>query len=329
MLSLLRTNQNLVTLLVLPYIIILHLPVFVYPQTWEPASPGLLSHFIYDLFGKNSVGIRMMVILLIFAEAYLLNRIILKHRLAKEYNLFPGLFFALIACSLPEFLFPAPAHFANLFLILGVSELLQTYRKNNCADKIFNTGLWISIASCLYLPYSFFILLGLFGFNLMRALKVKELFIFLSGFLVPYILIGAYMFSTGQISHWYQTHFLAAPGWFGMDLFVDGWAYIKFGWLMSLAVIAFLSYSAFNRRVKLQPQKKINVFYWTLALALVAVWCQAEASFAHFLLLAMPLSVFLALNFTNLRPQIAEILHLFLFLAVLFLQHKEWILQQN
>ena len=327
MLSLLRTNQLLATLLILPYIIFLHLPVFLYHQTWEPGPAGFLFHSVYNFLGADGWLLRVLIIFLIFAEAFIINRIVLKHRLAKEYNLFPGLFFALIACSIPEFLVPAPVHFSNFFLILAISELLETYRKSNCADKIFNTGLGISIASCFYFPSSFFVLLGLFGFNLMRAVKVKELLIFLSGFLVPYVLIGAYMLWTDQMAGWYQQHFLAAPGWFGMNLLEDVWAYIKVGWFAILSIVAFLSYSAANRRMKMQQQKKMNVFYWVLALALVIVFGQAQQNFEHFLLLAVPLSVFIALNFSNLRPQIAEILHLFLFLAILFLQHRDWIFQ--
>ena len=325
MLSILRTNQILVTLILLPYIIILHLPVLIFNQEWEPSSPGILAQTIYSIFGDDSWAIRGVLILLIFAEAYLINRLVLKHRLAKEYNLFSGLFFAMIACSVPEFLFPAPAHFANLFLILAISELLKTYRKSNCAHNIFNTGLCISVASCLYFPSALFALLGLFGFNLMRAIKIKELFIVIAGLLVPYILIGAYMFWTNQWAYWLQEHFLASPAWFAMNFPAEVWSYMKIGWLLILSLIAFLSYGSYRRRMKMQQQKKLNVFYWVLILALIITFSQSEEAFEHLLLLAVPLGVFLALNFTNLRPQVAEILHLFLFLAILFVQYKDWL----
>ncbi len=323
MLSLLRTNQTLASFIILPYLILLHLPGFIFAQDWTPPSYGILTQGLYGLVGTRGWLIHILVILVLFIEGFLANLLVLKHRLGREYNLYAGLFLVLVASSIPEFLVPSSMHFANLFLLLGISEFLNTYRKGDCADNIFNAGLWISIASCFHFSYIILVLLGLFGLNLMRALKLNEILIYLSGFLVPYILIATYMFWIDKLDVFYFQHILQNVQIFRIDVITDVFSYFKVGWFLALTLISFFSYSLYTNRMKMQEQKKVSILYWVLILTLLVVIGGTGPHLEHFLVLAVPLGIFISFNFATLNSGVGETIHAFILLAVLFLQYKD------
>ncbi len=127
----------------------------------------------------------LLTIVLLSLQAVLINVLVSNHRLASEVSLFPGLFYILIASSLPDFLCFSPIHLANTFLIIALGILMATYKQSSCADLIFNVGLWLGVASLFYPPFLLFLFVGMAGLNVLRAYKIRERLMILAGMADP------------------------------------------------------------------------------------------------------------------------------------------------
>ena len=322
MLTLFRTNQTLANLFILVMILLLRLPVVLFDFDWAPVHKNILGESIFGAMGTDGWLPYLVTSLFIFLQALWLNELNNTHRLTKRMNLFPGYFLAIVSCFLPVFLVPAPMHYANLFLVFAFGELLRTFRLNEAAIPIFNLGLLVGIASLFYFSYTVFLLLAIFGLNLMRALKGQEILMVLFGYLAPYIIATTYLFWHDLLDPVFLQHFQTNVSFLSINFSNNAWFNVQLGLMVTLVLWSILGSGGILSRRVMREQKKINALYWCLFISLISVFFQANLQLTHWLLTAMPLGLFLGIAFTNLRPQLAETLNLFLLLIILFLQYK-------
>lgn len=322
MLSIFKTNQLLFSAFLIPYIILLRVSVFFVPHTWTPSAEGFFSSGMYEWIGSTGTLADWIAMFFVFIQAVMINQMVMQHRLDREINLFPGLFYVLIASSIPDFLHLSPLLMGNTFFIIAIAQLLGTYKKNTIADNIFNVGFWLAIASLFYFSFIIFLLLGFIGILILRSVKIKEWLMIILGFLVPYVLVMVYCFWCDQLAVFQHTQFAQSIGFLDFNLQYDWIFYTEIVFFVLLSTIVILSLGGYMMKQNIQVQKKISVIYWAILLSPLTLLLQADIQIQHLLLLSVPLGIFISLNFTKIRGQWSETLHLLLLMAVLVWQFK-------
>ena len=282
----------------------------VYVEPWKPVESGILADWVYAQIGHAGMWPWIVATILVFIEGWMLNGLVLRDRLGKDANLFPGLFFILICSTLPPFLQLSPLHMANFFYILALFELLGIYKKVNCATNLFNSGLWIAIGSFFHSSYLTLFLLTIVVINTLRSLKIGDIMIILSGILVPYIYALVYFYWTDQLALFLGDKF---PIQFGIpelsisSLILYYASLVIFGLLL---LVVLFSWSGFLMKNIIQVQKKINILYSAIFLSIFAPFVVAHVALDLLLFLAVPLGVLVSFNFTNMPKQRAEVIHM-------------------
>ncbi len=320
-----RTNQIFSSIFLVFYILLLRFSVFVADFTWSPSGEGLLSNRLYGWVGSQAFWAQVLAILLLVVQGFLVNSIVIRNRLANETNLFPGVFYVLVSCMLPDFLYLSPVLIGNTFVLIALAELFSVYKKPSCADRIFNVGFWTGVAGLFYFPFLFYIVFIIAGLNILRAFKVQERLMAVTGLLMPFFLAGLYFFAFDRFDFFWETQFVNNFSFFslgggGVNVYAKG---ILFTVL--IAYVALASRSYFAKR-NIQAQKKISILYWVMASVLVGAVFQKNLAFEHLLMLAPPLGVFLAFSFSEMKSQWSESIHFLLVLGVLALQFVPWLL---
>ncbi len=326
MLNLFRTNQLLFSILLLIYIGILHVGVFVYPVAWQPVEFGIFSRWVYDAIGATGTLPSIIVMVLLFIQGTAINVIAANHRLADTVTLYPGLFYILIASALPEFLHLSPLHMANTFLLIAISELLKVYKNPSCANNIFNVGFWVAVASLFYPSYLIFIIFGFTGLNSLRAFNFKEWLMLLSGGIVPYILMGTYIFWIDQFDAFFNLQFVQSFAFLDFQAQPVPDVYFKITFVDLFLLVAVFSYSLYVFKKVMQVQKKIGILYWALFWSGTTLLFQADIQLDHMLIMAIPLGIMISLNFQAITNRWAEALHLLIWVVILFFQYQEILL---
>ena len=324
MLSLFRTNQDIINVVLLLLVFLLRLPYFLLNAEWPEGASGILGFWMYERFEAGGVWLFLLDGIIIFLTAFLINDLVSQHKLAKSFTMFPGYFYVLLCSIIPVFIGTVPEHLANFFLILGLRSVLSTYRKSNCADQIFNIGFFIGLASLFYFSYGVFILLSIFGLNLMRALDIREILMVIGGFVVPYLLLMGYLYWYDNLYLMWELQWNNNFGFTaikGLSINLLGQITLSFfGILLGLFV---LNYNRLVLGKKMQDQKKIALFYWVAFLSLGTLLIQSNPGLDHLLILTIPLSYYLAIAFLRLDNRIGEVLNLLLIVGLFFLQYQD------
>ncbi len=294
---------------------------FYYPVKWAPEHPGILVRWFYGLVGDPAGNLaRWLAIGIIFLNGFLLNFTVARHRLADEVNLFPGLFFILFSSLVPGFQQLSALHFANLFLLFAVGELMKIYRAPDCSVNLLNAGIWIGMASLCYSTYLLFVFCGIAALFTLRAIKLKELLALLLGCSLPLAWAAVYGYYTDSLGFIMERW--RADWGFVLNNVAPGRPETRLVFILTiLLVLTFLlSMRRYLLKSIFEVQKKINLLYWLLLTAGLTILFQGTAGPQHFLVLALPAGIFLAFSFNSFSRQTAEVLHLLVLVGVITLQ---------
>jgi len=318
----------MLSFLLLFYAAILHVSVFWNGVPLEPLQYGVFSELVYAWVGKTGWLPQAITIVLLFVHGTILNGLNLTHRFIDEVNLYPGLFYVLIACLLPEFLYLSPLHMANTFYLLALVDLMAIYNRPRSAGYIFNAGLWIGIGSLFYFSWFIFVLLAFIALRILRAFDLRERLMVLAGVLVPYILAALSFFWVDQLELFFDRQFGLPFDQF--DFRSSGEApfitYLKLALFTTLLLIVLFSHNRYLTKKTMQVQKKINLLFWGMVCAGLTLLFQPAIQLDHLLMLAPPLGLLLAINFTGLRRNWGELFHALLVLTALGLQFQRFLL---
>lgn len=325
LLSLFRTNQFVVNILLLFYAAIVRMASFLVPVEQVNEVGGVLAVWVYQFVAPASTGGAIVALILVCFQALLVNIILSRHRMASELTLLPGMFYILLASCITEFLYLSPVLLATTFYLLAISELLDTYKKYSAAGEIFNIGLWIGLASLFYSSMIAFVLLAIVGLRSLRAFKFKEQLILFFGFMAPYFLAFVVFFLQDRSAYFFETQFVEGIRFLDYAFHNPPWMlYLKLGFFAFIILIVIFSFNNFLLKKNIQVQKNISLLYWGLLVALLAFTIQANAGMEHLLLTIPSLGVLLSFVFVKMSRPTAEAAHLILLSGIMLLQFYSW-----
>lgn len=295
------------------------------PFKWSPSGEGILSELLYGWIGSQGIVAHLLAIFLLLVQGFLINSITIGNRMPKEVNLFPGVFYVLVSSALPDFLYLSPVLIGNTFVLIALNELFTTYKNQACADRIFNTGFWVGVASLFYFPFVFYFIMFNAGLNILRAFNIRERLMALCGLLIPYLIMGMYYFSNASFEVFWETQIVANLSFFSFGSGGSGfYNNLKIILFVMLIVFVLFNNNSYLTKRNIQAQKKISILYWVMISAFISIFFQKNIAFEHLLMLAPACGVFLAFTFTDMKRQWAESIHFLMVLGALALQFIPW-----
>lgn len=326
MLTLFRTNQPLANLLLLFYLGILRASTFIHPSTVVPRSQGILTAWMYAELPPLSMVTNIATFLLIFFQATALNVTVARYRVATEISMLPGVFYCLFCCLMPDFLVLSSALLANTFVILALFYLFDTYKNNQVAGRIFDTGLWLGVASLFHFSYILFIIWGIIGLGILRGLRGKEFVIFIIGYLMPFFLLSVFCMwnnSLAQIS----THFWNNADLMSFTHYQSPTLYVKMGIVTILLLLTVGASTQFFSRRNMTVQKYLSILYWLMLFGGLTVFIQTNVGLVHLLVIAVPMGILFSMVFQRIGSATSEALHMLMLMIALILQFEYLLVQ--
>jgi hypothetical protein len=324
-LSIFRTNQFFLSIFLFVYIVIVRSVTFIVPVPTSPGNQGVWGRWIIDNTVPSSLPMAIAAAVLVFIQAFLLNRLVAQYRMADETTLFPGLFYILLSGMIPEFQTFTPLLVANTFYILLLIEFFRIYRTPNVADTIFNIGIFIALASLFYFSFIILLLWALITLSILRVFNLKETLMILSGFLVVYFLTGVFYFWYDALGLFYEQQFVDNIK--VLDLKINNtWpTYISRIMFIILIIVVVVSYNAYNFKKNIQVQKYLTVLYWGILISVLPVFFQAGLGMEQLLIFTVPLAILVSFNFVKISAPKAEAAHLLWLATVLVLHYHSYL----
>lgn len=188
-----------------------------YRDIWD--NTGFLSVLVYKylnvIFGKSYISYHVLSLFLIVFQAGYFNTIINRHNIIRDRTYVPALIYGVFACTFFDFTTLSPVLMGLTFLLPVLSTIFTQAKILNRDERIFDTGLFLGIASLFHFPLSVFLIFTLLAFVLYTGTRPRRYLLLISGFLFPFFLIGIYFFwfngLEAFIRHFIFASLLASP----------------------------------------------------------------------------------------------------------------------
>ena len=254
---------------------------------------------------------------LTLSQAILLNVVVSYHRLTDEITLLPGLFYILFMGFSDQFWVVTPLLIANFFLLFAIMELSATYKEYSSADRIFNIGLFIGVASLFYFSYMAFLIFAWVGIGILRAIRWQERVILILGFIVPYFFMFTYYYWYDIQENLLTNHISTISGFLDFTSGTGISDIITIVLVSIMTLVVLLSYKLYTYKKKIKIQKIIDILFWAMATSALSLLIQGQINIQHFQMLLPILAIFVSINFVHMSRQWSEMWHLFLLVGVL------------
>ena len=317
-----KRNHLFNSLLLLPYAFVLRSVVIVLPSARIPGE-------IFGTWGVKflqqthqwGVGEFILSTFIVFIQAVIINRLFIRQSMLGEINLFPGLAYVLLTSIHPAFIGMSSLLLANTTLLISLMYLFDILKKEKQEETRFMFGWWLAISGLLYTPYVLLVLFGLIGMSILKTLKIKDVFQYLTGYITPF-LIGwlIRIIITENLSPGVMNIFssFGIPG-FGPLFGIPDVIAVSF--LAILFLFSLLGYSQIISRKNIHAQKKIDTLYALVFFCFPMALFPASLSIHFLFIFLLPFSLYLALLLRMIKhPAIAESLHFILFVTAIMNQ---------
>jgi len=253
--------------------------------------------------------------LLLMASTW--NSIINKHSLLGQSTWLPFFFMLILLSCRTSLIGFYPALASSFFLVLSLNRLISSYKKERALSDIFDSGLFVGIATLFYIPSMVFLIVLWIGLLVIRSINWREWVCSIIGFLLPFVFTFTYNLVFFPGYPWYNK--IASK-------FVYHYVHLSFSWeqitiiiIMALTAVGSVWYfvNKLGENV-LKAQKFWSLQLWFILISIAAVLiCPVKDSRA-FSILAIPGSFVLSVYFLKTRSKfIPELLFLSLLAGVI------------
>lgn len=325
MLLFFRNNQFTTFIPLALYVVLTHLAALlgvVQAGEMQQTKGGLLYDTLFGWAAHQSFYSALAAAALVLLQSLQVNRLADEFRLLSDRSWLPGLFYALAASSLPDFLFLSPPLVAVTFVPITMRRIFQSYQKSIGAAYVLDAALWVTVGSLFYPPVIFLLTAAVAGVLVMRSFSFREQWVFVTGVLVPLVLCWLGFFWADRGTAFLLDQFGHLFGFYRFGTEWNAQTLLKAVLLGSALLFALFNSGRFYYRKLIQTQKCVTVMYWFLGVATAAALLQGDMLPAHFVLLMPSAGIFLSMVFSAMRNRmLAEIAHLLLLGFVVFVQY--------
>lgn len=171
-----------------------------YGETFDYSGP--IAVFIYKyltvIFGRSAFIHYGFSTLVIIFQAGIFNQLLLKNKAYDENGYLPAFLYMILMVSVPDFMTLSPQLLSLTFILLALQNVLRRI-DNQVTDELFlNSGIYIGIATMIYLPSMVFFLVFLFALILFSSAASRRLALYLFSFLLAFSLCALYFYWRGD-----------------------------------------------------------------------------------------------------------------------------------
>ena len=167
-----------------------------YSQTFDYTAPlaTLVYKYLNLIFGRSYFIHYGFSSLVIVFQAGIFNQLLLKNKAYDENSYLPAFLYTILMISVPDFMTLSPQLMSLTFILLALRNVLRRI-DNQVTDELFlNSGIYIGIATMIYLPSFVFFLVFSFcpysffygGYKTVNSLPIQ---LFADFFIVQHLLL--------------------------------------------------------------------------------------------------------------------------------------------
>ncbi|WP_420576455.1 hypothetical protein [Ekhidna sp.] len=173
-----------------------------YSETFDYTGPiaAFVYKYLYFIFGRSSFIHYGVSSALIIFQAGIFNQLLLKNKAYDENSYLPAFLYVMLMLAVPDFMTLSPQLLSLTFVLMSLRNVLRRI-DNQVTDELFlNSGIYLGIATMIYLPSMIFFFVFLFALILFSTAVTRRLLLYLFSFFLAFSLCALYFYWRGDVS---------------------------------------------------------------------------------------------------------------------------------
>ncbi len=155
------------------------------------SSSNWLMYSIQKSFGVNSIIYPILVIINLILQSLWINRIASEYKLFPQASFIPAATFIMVSSLFVEWNTLSAPMLATWPILFAINNMLRMSITSTPQKLLFNSGMFVALASLIYLPALLFALYLIWSLILLKSVRIKDIILILLGILTPvYFTIG-------------------------------------------------------------------------------------------------------------------------------------------
>lgn len=257
---------------------------------------------VYNLLAGKTILIRISFIVLIAIPIFLTQYFSVSFGLVKRKH-YHFLYIApLLIFSFPNAWSISPVMISLVLVIFGVQQLFNIGNQDRANEELAFSAITFSIASLFYTVLLWDVLLLIFALFLFRQFNIREVFLVISSFFIPYIYLFSWFFIQGNLmTKWDEFTHVFYGNYLQIDL-NGSWYQIAFIILVVVFTISISISIVNNLRTKLIQIRDFTTFLFLgLLFSSVLLLFAGNMTSYHYVLILFNIAILASVLFSDIK----------------------------
>lgn len=300
----------------------LWMPVFIQqPEIVAVENPTTpLYNFIANILGFSHVAFSMFVFVIFIVTVFFFNSMLSVNQLVTRNSSIGALMMVIFMCCVPLRHDFYPFLMACPLIMIAIQTIYLIYLVDKPESYLMNAGLFLSVASMVYLPSIILIIWVLLSMSVMNFKEFRHYVIPVVGFIMPYFLLFVYFYFSQTLIENIDAYSLIFN-----NLHLTKISLTTLEIIMLLVFGVIFVWSIFriqsgNADHSVSTTKKVRVTMLLLLFGLLMLFMQSPVMYNGLILLVLAIFASMALCYVK-KSRIIDIIIVVMIFAVVALQY--------
>lgn len=257
----------------------------------------------------------------VFIQALLINYLVNHYNLLGKSTFLPALMYVTLSGLFVPFLLLSPALVCNFLLIWMLFKMLELYDKGDEAKSIsFDLGMIVAVGTMIYLPFVYMFFAIWVAMIIFRPFVWRDWVACILGFITIFFFLAVFYYLNDKLGQFFEI-WLPLTAKFQFHFKINYYNYIV---LLPVALILVLCIFKLQQnffKSYVQTRKSFQLMFFVFLISAFSFYIRPDFHLDHFLMCAVPVSVFFAYYFLYATTRwFYESLYILLLASIIYFQ---------
>jgi len=258
--------------------------------------------------------------IIVLVQALLLNHLVNHFNLLGKPSFLAALMYVTLSGLFPPFLVLSPPLICNFLVIWMLFKLISFYKSKDAKSTAFDLGMIIALGTLIYLPFVFLFLAIWIGLVIFKSFEWRDWVAGIIGFITVFFFLAVYYYLNNNLVQ-FAVIWRPLASKFPQAFNINYYNYLVLVPVILILVLSFIKLQQNFYKSYIQVRKSLQLLLIMFLIALLSFCVKAAFQLPHFLLCAVPASVFFAYYFLNARRKwFYEVLFGLLLIMIVYFQ---------
>jgi hypothetical protein len=257
----------------------------------------------------------------VLMQALLINYLVNHYNLLGKSTFLPALMYVTLSGLFVPFLLLSPALVCNFLLIWMLFKMLELYGKGDEAKSIsYDLGMIVAVGTMIYLPFVYMFFVIWVAMIIFRPFVWREWVACILGFITIFFFLAVFYYLNDKLGRFFEI-WLPLAAKFQFHFKINYYNYIVLLPVALILVLCFFKLQQNFFKSYVQTRKSFQLMFFVFLISGFSFYIRTDFHLDHFLLCAVPASVFFAYYFLYATTRwLYESLYILLLASIIYFQ---------